>query len=417
MKTEHLYSEEMERSAISKLFQNPDRFVPKVRKADLKAEHFFVPSYRQIFSWVIARHNDGQTFERRILIRDFVRDPLNEAIGDSSDLLGDLFSYRMDRYESYEEIIGRIKADAALRIASVSLSRLSEGLHTETPQSVVRSLSEAIEGISLISRGRAMGKDSEAIEEDFWKDFKERRNGQDRISRPTGIRELDEVCNGGFRNGELIVIGAPTSGGKSVLSLQSCIPSIRDEKKVCIFSLEMGVTEVANRLVSAIGRVHMSEIIRPISITKQIAVNIKKALTVIGQSKIKVWDDSKISMDFIEAQIEENDGADMIVVDYIQLVEGVKSKTDSREQEVARISKHLKQLAKKFNCPVITASQLNDDGRVRESRAIAHDADIVLQIKPDEGIFVAKNRNGQRGIMLPLKMVGEFQRFETQYQH
>jgi replicative DNA helicase len=178
----------------------------------------------------------------------------------------------------------------------------------------------------------------------------------------------------------------------------------------------MGVTEVANRLVSAIGRVHMSEIIRPVGISKGSAINIKTALGVIGRSKIKVWDDSKISMDFIEAQIEENDGADMIVVDYIQLVEGVKSKTDSREQEVARISKQLKQLAKKFGCPVITASQLNDDGRVRESRAIAHDADIVLQIKPDEGIFVAKNRNGQRGIMLPLKMVGEFQRFETQYQ-
>lgn len=411
MNVKSLYSEPLERSALAKIFQNPDRFVPKARKAGLEATHFFVPAYQDIFTWLMNRHENGESFERRILIADFVRSPLNDSIGDSSETLSDFFSYRMDKYESYESIIEAIKADAALRIASQSISDLSENMESQTPQSVVRSLSDAIEGISNISKAKASGVEAERLMAEFSREMNLRMDGLSSRAVPSGIPEIDEITNGGFRNKELVIISAPTSGGKSVLSLQSCIPLIREEKKVAVFSMEMGTEEVAGRLVSSIGGVHMGDIIRPVGVSKGEFDKMKTAIRIIRESGLTVWDEPKMTIDFIDEQLEETGGADLIVVDYVQLIEGTRGRNESREQEVARISKGLKGLAKKYDCPIISPSQLNDDGRVRESRAIAHDCDILLQIT-EEGVFVSKNRNGKRGVNLPIAMNGAYQRFE-----
>ena len=85
----------------------------------------------------------------------------------------------------------------------------------------------------------------------------------------------------------------------------------------------------------------------------------------------------------------------------------------SREQEVAEISRGLKKMAKQHGCPVITASQINEEGKTRESRAIVNDADVMLDITPeDEKVVIGKNREGERGIELNLRMNGQYQRFE-----
>ena len=85
----------------------------------------------------------------------------------------------------------------------------------------------------------------------------------------------------------------------------------------------------------------------------------------------------------------------------------------ARHEQVAEVTRTLKQLAKRYKCPIITASQLNDDGRARESRAISHDADVMLKINDEsDGITIEKNRNGQRGYNLQLALNGENQRFQ-----
>ena len=103
---------------------------------------------------------------------------------------------------------------------------------------------------------------------------------------------------------------------------------------------------------------------------------------------------------------------DLIVVDYIQLV-SVMGHGKSREQEVAEISRGLKKMAKQHGCPVITASQLNEEGKTRESRAIVNDADVMLNINPaEEKVEIFKQREGERGVGLNLRMNGQYQRFE-----
>ena len=125
------------------------------------------------------------------------------------------------------------------------------------------------------------------------------------------------------------------------------------------------------------------------------------------------------------AEMEEIDGAvrelvakgkaDLVIVDYIQLVH-LRSlgSNETREQHVSEIAKRLKNLALQLNIAVATASQLNDDGKLRESRAIGHHSDHVWMIshgKEGSWLLVDKNRGGERNVSLPVQMQGATAQF------
>ena len=146
---------------------------------------------------------------------------------------------------------------------------------------------------------------------------------------------------------------------------------------------------------------------------------IKKAAEWLGEQNLQIADTPNMSIDYICSQAEqyaESHDVGLVVVDYIQLIEGSRQRGQSREQELASMSRRLKQLAKKVKAPVISPAQLNDDGRLRDSRAIGHDADVILKIK-EGGVAVDKFRNSQRDDVLPLKLNGAIQRFETDYEN
>ena len=100
---------------------------------------------------------------------------------------------------------------------------------------------------------------------------------------------------------------------------------------------------------------------------------------------------------------------DLVIVDYLQ-VEAERQKGQNREEAVAGVSGGLKQLAKARGCPVLTGSQLNKEGKSRESEAIEFDSDVSLLICGD-GIIITKNRNGPKNITLRYELVGAFQSF------
>jgi replicative DNA helicase len=101
--------------------------------------------------------------------------------------------------------------------------------------------------------------------------------------------------------------------------------------------------------------------------------------------------------------------ADVVIVDYLQLVENPEA--DSREQAVSEIARKLKNLALNCGAVVLTASQMNEAGQLRESRAIGHHADTIINIG-DDRITVEKNRRGARGIGVNVTLRGELGRFE-----
>jgi len=231
----------------------------------------------------------------------------------------------------------------------------------------------------------------------------------------TGITGLDEKINGGFERGTLAVFASETSGGKSIALLQTALHGAINAKAGVIFSLEMSALQVICRLVaSKSGWRCVSAYENP---NKQHLAGMQNGIAEISALPITIHDQIS-DIDTIESicRQQKRTGLDWIVVDYIQLCSpSADSKSETREQQVSEVVRRLKLMALHLNVCVLTASQLNDKGELRESRGIGHHADYVLHIDhanhPDSEIKLIKNRNGERHVSAPVLMQGGISRF------
>jgi replicative DNA helicase len=231
----------------------------------------------------------------------------------------------------------------------------------------------------------------------------------------TGIGGLDQLLNGGFERGTVAVLASETSGGKSILLLQTALQGALEAKRGVIFSLEMSCSSVISRLVANVsGFKCVSAYEKPTQAQMNAmgsGINIISKLPIIIEDKIT-------SIDEIEAfcRREVKNGLDWVVVDYIQLCSAsLESQSENREQQVSEVVRKLKLMALRYNLWVLTASQVNDRGELRESRAIGHHPDYVLVIDhtdhPDALIRIVKQRNGVRHVNAPVLMKGEISKF------
>lgn len=197
----------------------------------------------------------------------------------------------------------------------------------------------------------------------------------------TGIRSLDNIVSGIPRNG-MIVIAGSTGGGKSVLLSQLALNYLNNHSyPVLMFSLEMNENEVYDRMSANIARCNKRKSKREwqggVAEVKQM-VSAKRLRVYTGS-----WGIEQIAATVTNIAAVENIG--MVVVDYLQLI--VPSRREAnREEQVNDFARQLKQLAAAVGCPVLTASQLNEQGALRESRAIGHHANIVLKIDHDSTV-------------------------------
>lgn len=232
---------------------------------------------------------------------------------------------------------------------------------------------------------------------------------QERKCFPTGLLYLDRTLKGGMHGGELMTVASESGGGKSIFMVQAALANIIEGHSVAFFSLEMDRTDIFSRIVSCHAGIpirtadeyktsHTAELHK---ITPAIMELQKKPLTII---------DDLLSLDEILAECKRLNSlgkADVIIVDYLQIVE---NECDNREQSVSDIARRFKNLATRLKAPVITGSQINDDGKLRESRAIKQHSNQVIYIKHrDEKscVFVDKNRRGPRNYQFGVTMNGE----------
>lgn len=234
----------------------------------------------------------------------------------------------------------------------------------------------------------------------------------------TGLGYLDEITNGGPKRGELVTIAAPTSGGKSILLVQMALEAIKAGKRVVFFSLEMPAAQVLSRILSAMCGFNIKALkYVGDDNTNEKLTKFHRAMATLKAAKIQV-ESGYSELETIDGTLREltaKGECDIAVVDYIQLVH-LRSlgSNETREQHVSEITKRLKALALQLNIAVATASQLNDEGKLRESRAIGHHSDHVWMIShTDEGgwITVNKNREGERGASIPVLMHGSTSEF------
>jgi replicative DNA helicase len=303
-----------------------------------------------------------------------------------------------------------LKEFQARRLAQQAARQIADA---EDATSAIASFRTTLQSLQQVVSGKQRSIDAEKASKQFIENMLRDYNSGGLPGMSTGIAELDEIC-GGMRPGEFWVIAGKPSRGKSVLMLQIASKFISDQRPVAIHSLEMMTHEVIGRLISVMTHTNYGSITQPRTAAKHELQKIQTGVEQISSAPLWIDSSSNQSIDSIAAEAERirdlHGSLDLVVVDYLQLIRGSRSSRESREEEVARVSGGLKQLAKHLQCPVISASQLNDNNQVRESRAIEQDADALLFIA-DDGLKVGKLRNGRRDVVLPLRLNGQYQEF------
>jgi len=198
-----------------------------------------------------------------------------------------------------------------------------------------------------------------------------------------GFRVIDKIT-GGIENDDLIVISGEEKSGKSTMAIQVALHNaIKNNARILIFSQEMSLRKLTLRMAIIDSQVNWLRALEGIMEEDEwhrFGVSLAK----IARLKIYVNDHNN-NIDTILANMETmNDRIDLVIVDYLQIIDTANKDYNTREREVAYISGKLKTASKKFNKPIIVVSAVNEQGRARESRAIEYDMDKLIRIEKDD---------------------------------
>jgi replicative DNA helicase len=385
----------------------------------LRPEDFFLSQHRCVFKQMIALGEAQQAIDLVTLTDELHRHNELEAAGGAAYLasLGDGVA-RVSNVEHYARIV---KEKAMLRNL----------IHTT--HDIQQKAFEGEDGADAILDGAessifALAEDrvksgllpiKEIVQENFDRLEKIFREGKSITGISTGYGELDKLLSG-LQPSELIILAARPSQGKTALALNLAENiGIRGGLPVAVFSLEMSKESLLQRLVASVAQVDAHKF-RSGHLSRDDWRRMTEALTTISGAPLWVDDAGSTSVLEIGAKarrLKRDKGLSLLVVDYLQLITG-RGRFNSRQEEVASISRGLKGLAKELQIPVLVLSQLTRaperDERgpqlsdLRESGAIEQDADVVMFIyRPNWGkmdltpeereesqIIIAKQRNG-----------------------
>ncbi|MEG2983921.1 MAG: replicative DNA helicase [Peptostreptococcaceae bacterium] len=259
-------------------------------------------------------------------------------------------------------------------------------------------------------------------------------NKSDVTGITTGFKDLNKKING-LQRTDLILLAARPAMGKTAFSLNLVQnAALKGDASVAVFSLEMSKEQLVQRMLSSQSHVELKKI-KTGTLDENDWPRIIDAMSVLSNAKIHIDDTPGIKISELRSKCRKlkiEKGLDLILIDYLQLMEG-EGNNESRQQEISKISRSLKIIAKELNCPVVALSQLSRapeqraDHRpmlsdLRESGAIEQDADIVMFLYRDEyyhpdsekknigEVLIAKNRHGETGAV-ELVWLGEVQKF------
>lgn len=267
------------------------------------------------------------------------------------------------------------------------------------------------------------------------------KNDEEITGLSSGYRALD-LMTAGLHEDELIILAARPGVGKTAFALNVAQNiGTSTSENVAIFSLEMGATQLVNRMLCAEGTINANNL-RTGQLTEEEFEKLFVAMGSLSKANIFIDDTPGIRVSEIRSKarrlMQERGGIGLIIIDYLQLIEG--SGRESRQQEVSEISRQLKKLAMELNVPVIALSQLSrsveqrQDKRpilsdLRESGSLEQDADIVAflyredyyRAEEDEEeveednvveVIIEKNRSGARG-SVKLLFIKEYNKFSS----
>lgn len=400
------HSIEAEQSVLGALLLDNDAVD---RMGDVRIEHFYRGDHRAIFSEIKRQISNGKQCD---VVSVGVA--LGDSIADGMEYLNSLAQNTPSAAN-----IGRyadIVRDRALRRGLIAeTSRLADLAFNPGAKTASEVLDVAQGAIAALAETRALREPVRASEAMIAHvDVLERRAEGKTSGIPTGLKGIDDLLNGGPNRGNLVILGARPSMGKTALSLNIAANVARDHG-VLFLSQEMGFDELLDRTIAFLGRVSLSSVL-----SGRMDNDDWNGFTA-GTAKLNELNlhlDEQPALTLLDVRskarlIKRKHGLDLLVVDYLQLMTGDGA---NRNSQIEEISRGLKALAKELNIVVLALSQLSRNAAnmsrpklsdLRDSGAIEQDADIVMFLHRDEvdnpnthlrgiaDVFIAKNRQGR----------------------
>lgn len=387
----------------------------------LKPEDFYKEVNQEIFKAIISLYNRNEPVDLVTLSEELRKRQTLESVGGISylaDLSISVVSAANTKY--YCEIV---KEKSILRRLIKSSDEIMSLAYQDNKE-VNLILEKAEKDIFDITQG-VHNKGFYPINEVLLRSFsqiEERAAKKGELTGlTTGFTDVDLKLSG-LQKSDLILLAARPSMGKTALGINIATnAAIKGGANVAIFSLEMSKEQLAQRIISSTAHVDLQKIISG-NLSEDEWIQVVNSMAPLSKMNIFIDDTAGISLMEMKAKCRRmkiEKGIDLIVIDYLQLVE-TDSKAENRQQEISAISRGLKAIAKEMECPVLALSQLSrapelrSDHRpilsdLRESGAIEQDADVVLFLYRDDyynedsekknigEIIIAKHRNGPTG--------------------
>ena len=388
-------------------------------------DDFYRESHRLIFQAMLDLLNSGTPIEPMTVMNQLTKSGALETAGGKDGVLEIVGTpYIAANYRTYAEIVH----DAAVQRRLLRISQEIEGIvangsgETDT---MVQMSEDLIYGLSQASVRGDFVDAKRLVDGSLDRLVAASERGVEITGLATGYADLDKMT-GGFRPANLVVVAARPSMGKTALALgMAANAALDDDKTVAIFSIEMSADEIVGRMLSSVAMVDGSRL-RTGRLSQDDWPRIGQAADRLGKSKLFIDDSEGVTVAEMRTKarrLKSRHGLDLVIVDYIQLMEGSPGRgrrDENRVQEISTISRGLKLMARDLDVPVIVVSQLNrsPDSRpdkhpllsdLRESGAIEQDADLVLMLYRDEyynkdseekgltDLDIAKHRNGPTG--------------------
>ena len=395
---------------------------------------FYTPKHELIFDAIVTLFGRGEPTDV-IAVTDYLNKQGNLLKAGGADYLHSLTSFVPTAANA--SYYGKIVADKAIlrRLIEAGTRIAQSGYESqgEVDDLVNQAQSEIFSVANQSSKEDYVGL-SDSLEVAI-RDIELAQNrGGEMTGIPTGFSNLDAFTHG-LHPGQLVIVAARPAVGKSTFALDLARhASVKKNQATIFFSLEMGRSEIAMRMLSAQSSIYLQSM-RKGTLTEGDWAKLAAVRGEINDAPLYIDDSPNMSLVEIRAKcrrLAQQVDLKMVVIDYIQLMTSGK-KVESRQQEVSEFSRALKLLAKELNIPVVALSQLNRQAEqtkdkkpelshLRESGSLEQDADVVILLHR-EGIFekdhprageadliLAKQRNGPTGTVT-VAFQGQYSRF------
>ncbi len=384
-----------------------------------RADDFFRPAHRIIFETLVRMHNAGKPIDLVTLNEELQREKLLDRIGGSEYLV--TLAEGVPSIANAEYYARLVRDKAMLRSLIAHTGEIVQDAYSsqDEPVEIIDRAEHAIFEIA----SRQIGDHAQSLESLLQQTFERlsESDGSTITGVATGYYKFDELT-AGLQNGEMVVIAARPSMGKTALALNMAEHmGVEDGRAVLIFSLEMSKEQLAQRFLCSRSRFDASKLRRGI-ISPEDWTQLHMAADALTKAPIYIDDSAELNILQLRAKarrMKASHDLSCVIIDYLQLMSSY-GRIESRQQEISEISRGLKALSRELNIPVVVLSQLNrgPEGRedhrprmsdLRESGAIEQDADVVALLhreayyhrgEPDYDdngmteLIIAKQRNG-----------------------